>query len=402
MPSAPGGPQRILWSAIPADHYSGFIHPHPPGASVALGGGFWRSRSRGRHRPDPDRAPQARAIAARVGTVHTGRRHAGCAVRRDAGGSGRITHGQPVLRGLADRIQPVPGQPVRLRPADRALSRARRAAQPGAAARHRHGPGAACRVHRRGRGCAEPVRLGAVHLRRDSAVHRGTAGLHQRYRARRRPAQTGQCRPKDLRPPADPAEQPGAVPRAGRRDRHHRPGVRAGLNPRRLRADPRSLHGVRGQRLRPARPAPPVLPDRRATGPAGVPVRGTVRHPGVHRVQADHRGPARLRGAPRGPSAGPAYQHRALAGRHRGRARRRHGDQPAGHPAQASAASGKRGVPGARPPGPARGQPAQPVATSPVSWATTSSGATFRVSPVTRSVSSTLPSARPRLPTVTR
>jgi hypothetical protein len=312
--------------------------------------------------------------------VHSGRRRTGCTVRRGAGRGGRITGGRPVLRGLADRIQPVPGQPVHLRPADRALSRARRAAQPGAAARHRPGPGAARGVHRRGRGRAEPVRLGAVHIRRDAAVHRGTAGFHQRHRAWRRTAQTGQRRPKDLRPPTARAEQPGAVPRARRRDRRRRPGVRAGLDPRGLRADPRSLHGVRGQRLRPARPAPPVLPDRRAAGPAGAPVRGTVRHPGVHRVQADHRGAARLRGAPRGPSAGPAHQHRALAGRHRRRADRCHGDQPAEYP----------------------GQPAQPVATSPASWATTSSRATFRVSPVTRSVSSTLPSARPRLPTVTR
>jgi hypothetical protein len=312
--------------------------------------------------------------------VHAGGRLAGCAVRRDAGRGGRGTRRRPVLRGLADRIQPVPGQPVRLRPADRALSRARRAAQPGAAARHRHGPGAARPVHRGGRGRAEPVRLGAVHIRRDSAVHRGATGLHQRYRARRRSAQSGQRRPKDLRPPADHAEQPGTVPRARRRDRRHRPGVRAGLDPRGLRADPRSLHGVRGQRLRPARPAPPVLPDRRAAGPAGVSVRGTGRHPGIHRVQADHRGAARLWGAPRGPGAGPAHRHWALAGRHRRRADRRHGDQPAEHP----------------------GQPAQPVATSPVSWATTASRATFRVSPVTRSVSSTLPSARPRLPTVTR
>ena len=92
------------------------------------------------------------------------------------------------------------------------------------------------------------------------------------------------------------------------------------------------------------------------------------------------RGAARLRGAPRRPGAGPAHQHRAIPGRHRRRADCRHGDQSAGHP----------------------GNPAQPVAISPVSWATTASRATFRVSPVTRSVSSTVLSARPRLPTVTR
>ena len=60
---------------------------------------------------------------------------------------------------------------------------------------------------------------------------------------------------------------------------------------------------------------------------------GTVRHPRLHRVQADHRGAARLRGAPCRPGAGAAHQHRALAGRHRRPCWHcRHGDQPAGHP----------------------------------------------------------------------
>ena len=82
-----------------------------------------------------------------------------------------------------------------------------------------------------------------------------------------------------------------------------------------------------------------------------------------------------------GPGAGTAHRHRVIASRHRRRADRRHGDQSAGQP----------------------GNPAQPVAISPSSaWATTTSRATFRVSPVTRSVSSTVLSARPRLPTVTR
>ena len=39
-----------------------------------------------------------------------------------------------------------------------------------------------------GAAALKPVRLGAVRVRRDAAVHRGTAGLHQRHRAGRRPA----------------------------------------------------------------------------------------------------------------------------------------------------------------------------------------------------------------------
>ena len=72
----------------------------------------------------------------------------------------------------------------------------------------------------------------------------------------------------------------------------------------------------------------------------------------------------------------------AVVVRHRRRAGRGHRVQPASHPAQ---------------PGPAQLSPEQRT-----SSVTTSPGATFRVSPVSRSVSSTVPSASPRLPTVIR
>ena len=130
--------------------------------------------------------PWPGARAARGGAVHGRGRRAGRAVRPGPGGGGRAAGLGPVLRGLADRVQPVAGQPVRLRPADRPLRGGTPAAQPGPAGRDRLRPAAAGRVHRGGRRRPEPLRLGALHLRRGAAGHRGPDG-----RGPRRPAGPG-------------------------------------------------------------------------------------------------------------------------------------------------------------------------------------------------------------------
>ena len=57
----------------------------------------------------------------------------------------------------------------------------------GPAGRDRPRPGAAGRVYRRGCDGPEPLRLGAVHLRRDPASHRGAAGYGPGRRPARRP-----------------------------------------------------------------------------------------------------------------------------------------------------------------------------------------------------------------------
>ena len=79
-------------------------------------------------------------------------------------------------------------------------------------------------------------------------------------------------------------------------------------------------------------------------GPAGAPDGGTVGDPRVHRGEADRRGALRFRGARGRARAGAARQYLGIPGRHRRRAGRGHGDQPAGHPAPGRA--GRSALPG--------------------------------------------------------
>jgi len=71
------------------------------------------------------------------------------------------------------------------------------------------------------------------------------------------------------------------------RHRQHRPALRPRLHPGRVRGDQRALHRVRGERVRPARAARPVLPGPGSAGPAGLPLHRVVDHPRLHRRQAD-------------------------------------------------------------------------------------------------------------------
>ena len=84
--------------------------------------------------------------------------------------------GRPVLRRLADRIQPVARQPPGVHPADQPFRGAAAATQPGAAARDRARPAAARRAHRAGAAALHRFAW-VLYLFGGSCYHRGPAGV---------------------------------------------------------------------------------------------------------------------------------------------------------------------------------------------------------------------------------
>ncbi|CAA9319332.1 MAG: Integral membrane protein TerC, partial [uncultured Frankineae bacterium] len=314
-----------------------------------------------RPRADPgdrpaDRRPQGPAHDRRgrghqVGGVL---RHPRGPVRDRAGGRGRRAVVGRVLRRLPDRVLPVGRQPVRLRHHHGELPGALRAPAQGAAVRDRAGARAARRVHRGRRRPHRGLRRRLLPVRRLPHLH----GCPARP-APRRGAGGGQqpAAPADGEGAADDARvrrrqgrdhdrrQEGRDAAAARhdRDRLDRHPVRARLDPGDLRSHEGAVHRLHGQRLRPARPAPAVLPARRSARPADLPVDRAVRHPGLHRREAHPRGGARddQQELPRGVDPGLARLHRHGAGHHDGRVAAQDGQGPGRH--QAPRPAGRRG-----------------------------------------------------------
>ena len=134
-----------------------------------------RPGRRARRRSADRRPPAARAEHARG--RHLGRllRRPGAALRRR-----RLAHlgrqaRRRVLHRLADRVQPVGRQPLRLRDHHGPVRRAPAVPAEGAAHRHRAGAGHARRVHRGRRRPDRAVLLGLLHLRRVPGLHRDHA-----------------------------------------------------------------------------------------------------------------------------------------------------------------------------------------------------------------------------------
>ncbi len=289
---------------------------------------------------------------------------AGGGVRRADRHRGQRGRGGPVLRRLADRIQPVARQPPRVHPADRQLRGGSPVPQPGAAARDPARPAAARRADRRWRCRPAAVRLGGILLRRVPRLRRVPDGVpppgsgrdrERRGAADRAPRGAGRARGRRR-----PADHPGAgaplrhaAAHPGHRDRGDRRAVRGRLHPGDLRPDPRPVPGLLGQPVCAARPAAPVLPHRRPAEPAGVSGRGPGRHPRLHRAQAHRRGAAGLRHRPPRARAGARDQRRGVAGGHRRGPARHHREQPGLRPARAGPGpGGAGGRAGSRRPGP--------------------------------------------------
>ena len=259
---------------------------------------------------------------------------------------GQRGSGGPVLRRLADRIQPVARQPPGVHPADQRFRGGTPVSQPGAAARDPARPAAARPAHRRWR-CRPPaVRLGGISLRGVPRLRRGPAGDPPtgsgRGGERRRAADRAPHRAGRARGRRGPADHPGAgtplrhaAAHPGHRHRGDRCAVRRRLHPGDLRPDPRPIPGLLRQPVRAARPAAPVFPHRRPADPAGVSVRGPVRHPRLHRDQAHWRGTAGLRHRPPRARAGARDRRRGVAGGHRRDPARHHREQSGLRPARA-------------------------------------------------------------------
>ena len=200
----------------------------------------------------------------------------------------------------------------------------------GAAHRHRAGAGHARRVHRRRRGADLAVLLGLLHLRRVPDLHRdqpGPAGRAGRGRLHREPADpvepqgAADLRGLRRREADHPRERQAAVhPDADRddRDRHHRPDLRARLDPGDLRDHPGAVPGLHRQRLRADGAAPALLPARWPAGPADLPVLRPGRRARLHRRQAGAGGAGRQQPAVhqrrRARRLGPAHPDLAVAG----------------------------------------------------------------------------------------
>jgi len=278
--------------------------------------------------------------------VDGGDDHAGRGVRRTGRHHRRRGRRGPVLRRLADRIQPVARQPPGVRPADQQFRGGAPVPRPGAAARDPARPAAARPAHRRRRCGPAPVRLGGIHLRGVPGLCRRPDGVPPPG-----PGGGGGRRPAARRPPRSagrapgrrgPADHPGAgaplrhaAAHPGHRHRGDRRAVRRRLHPGDLRPDPRPVPGVLRQPVRAARPAAPVFPHRRPAGPAGVSVRGPRRRPRLHRAQAHQRGAACLRHRPPRARAGASDQRGRVAGGHRRDPARHYREQPGLGPARA-------------------------------------------------------------------
>ena len=216
----------------------------------------------------------------------------------------------------------------------------------GAALRHRllaHRPH---RVHLRRRRAHQPVRLGLLPVRPRPAAH---GRQHAQARGRGQPLRrqhrhpAGQAdvphdRPLRRRPAVHPGRRPAGhdadAPRDDR-DRWHRHPLRPRLDPRDLRPDPERLRRLHRHGVLAPRPAPALLPHRRAARPAHLPVLRSGRDPRLHRRQARAARPAREQRAVhqrRQARGGRRDQHRAVAQRHprrAGRHRRGLAHQPA-------------------------------------------------------------------------
>ena len=279
---------------------------------------------RHRHRPRPARAVDE-GVRDRAQLLH----RRGARVRRLGAALPRPRLRDRVLRGLADGVQPLDGQPVRLHRADGRAEGAAAAPAGGADGRHHPGADLPRHLHRAGLPADQQLLVGLLRLRRVPRLHGLQPGEelpHARGRAPRgqpggevRPVaperRRGVPRPQAL----VPAERrPGRLADADRdhRARHHRHPVRARLDPGDLRHHPGALPGVHRQRVRADGPAAALLPARRAAEAAGLPVAGPVVHPRVHRREAGAARPARERAA--------LHQRR--------RARRRTGDLVAAEP----------------------------------------------------------------------
>ena len=139
-------------------------------------------------------------------------------------------------------------------------------------------------------------------LRRRVRAHRHFDGMKFRTTHRRRPALHAAARRAD-------------------RHRHHRPAVRARLDPGDLRHHREPVHRLHRERLRPDGPAAAVLPARRSARAARLPeVRDRV-HPRVHRREARPARAARERAAVpqrrRAHRVGAGDRHLGLADRDR-------------------------------------------------------------------------------------
>ena len=271
---------------------------------------------------------------------------AGGGVRHADRHRGQRGRGRPVLRRLADRVQPVARQPPGVHPADQQFRGGPPVPRPGAAARDPARPAAARRADRRGRCRPAAVRLGGISLRGIPRLRRGPAGVPRpgsgRDGERRRAAGRAPHRAGRARGRRGPADHPGAgtplrhaAAHPGHRHRGDRSAVRRQLHPGDLRPDPRPVSGLLRQPVRAARPAAPVFPHRRPAEAAGVSARGPGRHPRLHRAQAHRRGAAGLRHRPPRTRTGTRDQRRGIAGGHRRGPARHHREQPGLQPPRA-------------------------------------------------------------------
>ena len=258
-----------------------------------------------------------------------------------------------VLRRLADGVLPLDRQPVRLHHLDGVAAGA--AGVPAGSADGGHRPGADLpgHLHRAGLPADRELQLGLLRVRRLPRLHRGHAGeeLSQPRGRASRGQQDREVRPvppqRRRRVPraqalVPPERRPCRLPDADRDHRagHHRPAVRARLDPGDLRHHPGAVPGLHGQRVRADGPAPALLPAWRPARAAGLPLARPCVHPGLHRRQA---GPARvareLAAVHQRRSAGPQRPRHLLARQPRGDHR-----DPGGH---------RGGQPGEGPQGPA-------------------------------------------------
>ena len=259
-----------------------------------------------RRRGRADRPTRARNLYHPPGgRLGRGLRGPGRNVRAGPGGDGRVGDGGPVLHRLPHRIQPEPGQPVRLL-RDHGLVRGlSRPPAPHPAVRYRAGAGPPIGPHRGRGGRTRSLRLAVLPARRGPGVDRVRPDLTarrpagRRARAARPAARAAAAAPAAVRAAGGPG-----VPAAPARCRHRagRPAVRLRFDPGRIRHHDQRPAGRGVQRVRADGAAPGVHADGRRAGPARLPEHRSRPHLRLHRGEAAAGGRARV-GA-RG-SAGP-------------------------------------------------------------------------------------------------
>ena len=171
-----------------------------------------------------------------------------------------------------------------------------------------------------------------------TAVKLAKEGIERRRRVRGEPAdQVGRDAPARHRPVArreDPGQGERQAPghpdvHRDHRARHHRPALRAGLDPGDLRPDPGAVPGADREHLRADGAAPALLPDRRPAPAAGVPVLRPGDPARLHRHQAGPARDARERAAVhqrrRAHRLGAGHPDPGVAGRDPGDPRGHHG-----------------------------------------------------------------------------